>query len=533
MGGFPMFSPWMQLGNNPWTDIYRRTQAGIGGPAQQPQPPAPISPLQQLMPTRGRAGQAPTQAPMPGMQPLQQPPLQMQNLRAAAPAQMPQQTWQSALASIDPATWFAMAGAFLNAEGDPGQAFTGVSQALQGQEQRRFQEEDQDYLQEARGRERRNDRQAQEDRTRARESYTRALNDPTLSPEMRNAMIALGPDGYAQVMASQVQTADARAQASQFDRQLAFQGEQSALDRQAQLESARISAYGRANADRPSGASSGWSRPTGRDSILMSDYESATGAARDLLNSGIPRLRALFGQMVQYDAQGRAIPASMRMTMNRFLERHPEQRAAFEQIESAIWPLVQEKLKGLAPITQFELSQAISRTPSGDWTPEAVFAELDNMERAARQTVELGTRAFDFTQEGGSLLNGRNAAGQNWDQVRSGVYEQYGYGGGEGGQQRDPRAARPPVRISDNFRERVSIPNAIRAQLEPAQWSSPNAVVNVDGWRFQRRGDQWILMGVDTSGMRLPFGAGTMGDLNGGQFITDPRRINQLTQGWR
>jgi hypothetical protein len=202
-----------------------------------------------------------------------------------------------------------------------------------------------------------------------------------------------------------------------------YQQAQLDIERRGQDIAARNARIG----SRPEGAGPNWMRPNGRDQMLMEDLGTATNAARQLVNSDIPRLRDLFGRMIQRDAQGRPLPASMRMTVGRYLQLHPEERAAFEQIESAIWPLVQQRLEGLAPITQFELGQAIARTPSSDWTPQGVMEELDNMERAARMTMDLGTTAFDFQHEAGSLTTGRDASGRSWLDVTAPVYEQHGY----------------------------------------------------------------------------------------------------------
>lgn len=240
-----------------------------------------------------------------------------------------------------------------------------------------------------------------------RADWRRAVEMET-DPQRRATLQALGPEGYGEWLSG--------------EQQRAFQAREGQLDRETTLRAAGM----RANA-RPDGAGPGWMRPNGRDQLMMEDFGTATNAARQLLNSDIPRLRDLFSRMIQYDAQGRPLPASMRQTVNRYLQLHPEERAAFEQIESAIWPLVQQRLEGLAPITQFELGQAIARTPSANWTPQGVLEELDNMERAARLTVDLGTRAYDFQGEAGSLTTGRNAQGQSWMDVTGPLYEQYQY----------------------------------------------------------------------------------------------------------
>lgn len=258
----------------------------------------------------------------------------------------------------------------------------------------------------------------QEDRQRA--DWEAAINRET-DPQRQATLRALGPQGFGDWMAGEQQRA--------FQTQLQhdtqqFQATQGDLDRRNAVQVAGMRLTG---ANRPEGAGPGWQRPNGRDTMQMEDLGSATNAARQLVNSDIPRLRDLFSRMIEYDAQGRPLPASMQQTVNRYLQRHPEERAAFEQIESAIWPLVQQRLAGLAPITQFELGQAIARTPSANWTPQGVMEELDNMERAARLTIDLGQTGYDFQGEAGSLTTGRDAQGRSWMDVTAPIYERYQY----------------------------------------------------------------------------------------------------------
>lgn len=228
-----------------------------------------------------------------------------------------------------------------------------------------------------------------------RQAWEAAVNAEQ-DPQRRAMLRAMGPDGYGQFMAAESNRA--------------FQAEQAELDRRNALNVAGMRLTG---ANRPEGASPYWQRPSGRDQMMLQDYEGAVQNGRAAL-IGLDRLERLFGEMIQRDAQGRPLPASMRMSMSRLMQINPEARAAYEQIQSQVWPLVLQNLEGLAPVTEVELGQALARTVNADMTPEAAVAEIRRMRMESQRAVDLGLRAYDFVNEAGSLNTGRNAAGQNW-----------------------------------------------------------------------------------------------------------------------
>lgn len=246
-------------------------------------------------------------------------------------------------------------------------------------------------------------------------------------PQRRAQLQAVGPQGYGQFL--------------QQERAFSFQAEQAALDRRNAINVAGMRLTG---ANRPEGASPYWQRPSGRDQMMLQDYEGAVQNGRTAL-IGLDRLERLFGEMIQRDAQGRPLPASMRMSMSRLMQINPEARAAYEQIQSQVWPMVLQNLEGLAPVTEVELGQALARTVNADMTPEAALAEIQRMRTESRRAVDLGLRAFDFANEAGSLNTGRNASGQNWIEYSGGAFE------GKNNQTRreEPRQAAPMPRIGD------------------------------------------------------------------------------------
>jgi hypothetical protein len=237
-----------------------------------------------------------------------------------------------------------------------------------------------------------------------RQAWEAAING---SPADQQAQLrAMGPDNYAQYMTA-LETRR-------------FQAEQSELDRRNALNVAGMRLTG---ANRPEGASQYWQRPSGRDQMMLQNYEGAVQNGRAAL-IGLDRLERLFGEMIQRDAQGRPLPASMRMSMSRLMQTNPESRAAYEQIQSQVWPLVLQNLEGLAPVTEVELGQALARTVNADMTPEAALSEIRRMRMESQRAVDLGLRAFDFSNEAGSLNTGRNSAGQNWIEFSGGAFDE-------------------------------------------------------------------------------------------------------------
>jgi len=274
--------------------------------------------------------------------------------------------------------------------GSWGQAAAGFQQARDAQDARSLQMEDVDYAREQRAAE----RKAKADR----EQWIASL------PPDQQALARVAPDAIVDAQAPLSREAQAQMDYRVGRDQVGDQQWQAEMD----MRRRQIAASGAA--DRPH---RGFVKPTGRDAMIHQQYEGVYSSSQQAL-ADLDRTEALIRELASKGAMGQPLDAAMRMRINRLTGSNPEARAAYEQLQSQVWPVVLKNLEGLAPVTQVELGQALSRTVNADMTPAAAIAEIQRMRRSAQRAQDIAGRGLDFIAQGGSYATGRNEAGQTW-----------------------------------------------------------------------------------------------------------------------
>lgn len=284
-------------------------------------------------------------------------------------------------------------------------AFMGVKDMQRGRER---EQEETDWMRQQREWMTTDRGQMTDERTRQRQQFEAMLADPSVTPDVKNALRAVGPSGMGDVLGTQVMTAGDRAAMDRFNKEF-DQGERFHREEMG-VRHAQIASQKQADL---------WQRRF-LGSLGQADAKTVSEQS-GLVLQGVQTVRPILQEMrslieANPDIMGSWINTGDRTQLNRIARGDPRKLAAMERLNSLATRLTLPELEALRPATNLDFERIRSTIADPQMSMQGATSFIDGqLQQLDRQQKVADSMAGWVGQYGAlALPNERGQSYSNW-----------------------------------------------------------------------------------------------------------------------